>query len=41
MNKVIVITGTPGVGKTTLAKWLVKKLSWEKIDLVDVLKNEF
>lgn len=35
MNKVIIITGTPGVGKTTLAKWLAKKLSWEKIDLHD------
>ena len=35
MNKVIVITGTPGVGKTRLAKWLAKKLSYLRLDLHD------
>ncbi len=32
-KKIIIITGTPGVGKTTLANVLVKKLRYERVDL--------
>ncbi len=32
-KKVIVITGTPGVGKSTLARVLAAKLGWERLDL--------
>ncbi|MBI2102970.1 AAA family ATPase [Candidatus Woesearchaeota archaeon] len=31
--KVIVITGTPGVGKSTLARFLRKKYGWRRLDL--------
>ena len=33
--KVIAISGTPGVGKTTLAKFLVRKLEFKRLDLHD------
>jgi adenylate kinase len=33
MGKVIVITGTPGVGKTTLAKYVAKRLQYSRFDL--------
>lgn len=32
-KKIIVVTGTPGVGKTTLAKALVRNLGYERVDL--------
>jgi len=32
-KKLIVITGSPGVGKSTLAKILVKKLEFDRLDL--------
>lgn len=32
-NRVIFITGTPGVGKTTLAKLIEEKLSWQVIKI--------
>lgn len=32
-TKVIVITGTPGVGKSTLAVFLQKKFGWRRLDL--------
>lgn len=32
-KKLIAITGSPGVGKSTLAKFLVKKLKLERLDL--------
>ncbi len=31
--KLIIITGTPGVGKTTLAKLLAKKMRYHRLDL--------
>ena len=34
MSKVLIaITGSPGVGKSTLAKYLVKKLGFDRLDL--------
>ncbi len=33
--KVLVITGTPGVGKSTLARYLQKKFGWRRLDLHD------
>jgi adenylate kinase len=32
-KKIVIITGTPGVGKTTLATALVKKRKYERVDL--------
>ena len=32
-KKLIVITGSPGVGKSTLARFLVKKLGFDRLDL--------
>lgn len=32
-KKLIVITGSPGVGKSTLAKFLTKKLGFDRLDL--------
>lgn len=31
--KIIVITGTPGVGKSTLARFLAHHFSWRRVDL--------
>ena len=33
--KVLVISGTPGVGKSTLARYLQKKFGWRRLDLHD------
>jgi len=37
--KVIIISGTPGTGKTTLAKKLAKKLDFEYIDINKIIKK--
>ena len=39
MNKLIVISGTPGVGKSTLAIKLAKKSHYQRIDLHDHYKT--
>jgi len=33
MSRLLIITGTPGVGKSTLARFLSKKLMWPRLDL--------
>jgi len=38
-HKLIVISGTPGTGKTTLAIWLSKKLDIPRLDLHDYYKQ--
>jgi len=38
-HKLIVISGTPGTGKTTLALWLSKKLKIPRLDLHDYYKE--
>jgi len=38
--KVVIVTGTPGTGKTTLAKRLVKALSFEYVDVNQVIKED-
>ncbi|UCH02366.1 MAG: adenylate kinase family protein [Candidatus Bathyarchaeota archaeon] len=40
MGRVIVITGTPGVGKTVVSKALAKKLGALYVSLTDVVKKE-
>ncbi len=35
----IAITGTPGVGKTTISKILSKKLGYEHIDITEIVKK--
>ncbi|MCB9362495.1 adenylate kinase family protein [Candidatus Woesearchaeota archaeon] len=37
---VICVTGTPGAGKTTLAKKLAKQFSFTHIDLTELIKRE-
>ncbi|MBS3098325.1 AAA family ATPase [Candidatus Woesearchaeota archaeon] len=37
--KVVIVTGTPGTGKTTLAKKLAKKLDYDYIDINKVVKE--
>src|SRR3989344_1207466 len=37
--KAIIISGTPGTGKTTLAKKLAKKLDFEYIDINKIIKK--
>jgi adenylate kinase len=37
--KVILVTGTPGTGKTTLAKMLAKKLAMKYIDVNQIIKE--
>ena len=39
MDKLIIISGTPGTGKTTLAIWLSKKLKIPRLDLHDYYKQ--
>ena len=39
MKKIIIITGTPGVGKTTLSKHLAKKLKYHRLDLHEHYKE--
>ncbi len=38
--KLIIVTGTPGTGKTTIANLLCKKLGYERIDWHDLLKQD-
>jgi adenylate kinase len=38
-HKLIVISGTPATGKTTLAIWLAKKLKIQRLDLHDYYKQ--
>ena len=38
-GKIIIISGTPGTGKTTLAKKLVKKLGSKYINVDEIIKN--
>ncbi|NQV91378.1 AAA family ATPase, partial [Candidatus Woesearchaeota archaeon] len=38
-HKLIVISGTPGTGKTTWAKILAKKLKYARLDLHDHYKE--
>ncbi len=40
MGKVIILSGTPGTGKTTIAKILAKKLNAVHIDLSDFVLKE-
>ncbi|MBS3169061.1 AAA family ATPase [Candidatus Woesearchaeota archaeon] len=37
--KIIIITGTPGVGKSTLARFLQKKYGWRRLDLHHYYQN--
>lgn len=37
MKKIIVVTGTPGTGKTTVAMMLAKKTGWKYIDVNSVI----
>ncbi len=38
--KVVIVTGTPGTGKTTLSKRLAKALSFEYVDVNQVIKED-
>lgn len=37
--KTIIVTGTPGTGKTTLAKKLAKRLNYKYIDVAKLIKD--
>ena len=37
--KVIIVTGTPGTGKTTLSKKISKKLNFQYLDVNDVIQS--
>ncbi len=39
MSKLIIISGTPGTGKTTLAKYLEKKFSFNRLDIHEHYKE--
>jgi len=39
MKKVIVVTGTPGTGKTTVAMRLAKKAEWKYVDVNTVISK--
>ncbi len=41
MKRIILVTGTPGTGKSTLAKELAKKLNYELIDIGKIESAEF
>ncbi len=40
LNMIICITGTPGVGKSTIAKRLAKRINAEILDLEEIAKKE-
>ena len=40
IKKAIIITGTPGTGKTTLAKKLAKKLNYKHLEVNKLIKKE-
>ncbi len=40
MTAAIIVTGTPGTGKTTVAMQLAKRLKYEYIDVNRIIKNE-
>ena len=40
INKIILITGTPGVGKTTIAKELASKMNVNYLGISDLVKKE-
>ena len=37
--RIIIVTGTPGTGKTTIAKKLAKKLNFHYLDVNNVIKK--
>ena len=38
-NKLVVVTGTPGTGKSTISEKLCKKLGWSHIDWHEIFKR--
>lgn len=40
MKKAVIVTGTPGTGKTTLAKRLAKKFGHKYVDVNNIIKKE-
>ena len=39
--KVIIISGTPGTGKTTVARFIEKKLGFKRIDTNEIIDKQF
>ncbi|NQU79722.1 AAA family ATPase, partial [Candidatus Woesearchaeota archaeon] len=39
MSKTIIVTGTPGTGKTTVAKSIAKETGWKYVDVNKVIKD--